>query len=161
MRRLLISGSLFVSGFCLILAPAAVAETSESTVSFNTSAQTPAAQQPAGGSAFTYPMMFSGGALDGCKGNVAETLYGRDEGAWGVYRVETEVTCDDGGFSYISSGAWDENGFKGGGPITDGSGTGRFEGIAGPIAQLDGTVKPAADNTMDIEFRMLIDAPSR
>ena len=160
MRRLRITGFLFVSGFCLIVAPAGVAETSETTVSFNSSVQTEAAQQPSGGYAVTYPMMFSGGALDGCKGNVAETLYGRDEGAWGVYEVATEVTCDDGGFRYKSSGAWDENGFKGGGVVIDGSGTGRFEGIAGPIVQLDGTVKPAADDTMDIGFRMLIDAPS-
>ena len=35
------------------------------------------------------------------------------------------VNCAGGGFSYISSGTWDGNGFHAAGLIKDGSGTGK------------------------------------
>ena len=72
----------------------------------------------------TYPVSFTGGGLDGCMAEIAETLYPRDEGSWGIYEVAGDVTCGEGGFAFSSTGAWDGKGFHGVGKVTEGSGSG-------------------------------------
>jgi hypothetical protein len=139
-----------------LLAGPSFAETLRSETTFNTGAQKPAAQQPADGVAVTYPVAYSGGDLDGCTAEVAENLYPRDEGSWGIYEVAADVTCADGGFAFTSSGSWDSKGFHGAGRVTEGSGTGSYEGLAGRIAQSGGFV-PAANDTSDISYEILID----
>jgi hypothetical protein len=68
------------------------------------------------------------------------------------------VTCDRGGFSYTSSGAWDGNGVHAAGAIEDGSGSGEFAGISGRVAQLGGGGAAAAGGTMDISYDLVVDA---
>jgi Protein of unknown function (DUF3224) len=132
------------------------AETLRSNTVFNTGSQAMAAEQPSDGLAVRYPVAYSG-ALDGCTAEIAETLYPREEGAWGIYEVAGNVTCGDGGFAFSSTGSWDGKGFHGAGRVTEGSGTGRFAGLSGRIAQ-SGGAKPAPDGTDDISYEMLIDA---
>jgi hypothetical protein len=140
----------------IITAGPVAAETLRSETAFNTSVQQQAAQQPAGGMAVTYPITYSGGALDGCTAEVAESLFPYDEGSWGIYEVAADVTCGDGGFAFTSSGSWDAKGFHGAGRVTEGSGTGSYEGLAGRIAQ-SGGLTPAADGTADIAYEIMID----
>lgn len=143
----------------LLLASAspAFAETMRSNVAFNNGIGQPTAEQPAGGKEVTYRITLSGGELDGCTVDVTEALHGRDEGAWGIFDIAGMVTCSDGGFAYTSSGAWDGNGFHAAGRIDDGSGTGRFEGIEGRIAQINGSGKAADDGTHDIAYELVVD----
>ena len=115
-----------------------------------------AAEQPADGIAVTYPATYTG-ALDGCTAEVAENLYPRDEGSWGIYEVAADVTCGDGGFAFTSTGSWDAKGFHGAGRVTDGSGTGSYADLAGRVAQ-SGAVAPGENETMDISYELLIDA---
>jgi hypothetical protein len=140
----------------LIIAGPTGAETLRSTTTFNTGDQKQTQQQPADGVAVTYPITYSGGALDGCTAEVAETLYPRDEGNWGIYELAADVTCADGGFAFTSAGSWDAKGFHGAGKVTEGSGTGSFEGLAGRLAQSGGSTS-AADNTSDISYEIMID----
>jgi len=142
----------------VVVAGPAVAETLRSETVFNTAVQKPAEQQPAGGMAVTYPITYSGGALDGCTAEVAESLFPYDDGAWGIYEVAADVTCGDGGFAFTSTGSWDAKGFHGGGSVTEGSGTGSYEGLAGRLAQ-SGGLTPAADGTADIAYEIMIDRP--
>lgn len=140
----------------IVVAAPVGAETLRSETTFNTGAQTPAAEQPADGVAVTYPVAYSGGDLDGCTADVAETLYPRDEGSWGIYEVAAEVTCADGGFAFTSSGSWDAKGFHGAGGVTEGSGTGSYEGMSGRVAQ-SGAGTDAANGTMDLSYDIRID----
>jgi hypothetical protein len=142
----------------VVVAGPAVAETLRSETVFNTAVQKPGEQQPEGGMAVTYPITYSGGALDGCTAEVAESLFPYDDGAWGIYEVAADVTCGDGGFAFTSTGSWDAKGFHGVGSVNEGSGTGSYEGLAGRIAQ-SGGLTPAADGTADIAYEIMIDRP--
>jgi hypothetical protein len=88
---------------------------------------------------------------------VVEQLYGREDGAWGIFVIAGDVSCDRGGFSYTSAGAWDGNGFHAAGDIVDGSGSGEFEGISGRVAQLGGGGSDAGDGTFNIAYDLVLD----
>jgi hypothetical protein len=141
----------------MIAAPPATAETLKSGVAFNNSIGEKTANQPAGGVEVAYQVTLKGGDLDGCTVDVVEALYGRDDGAWGIFDIAGDVTCDRGGFSYTSSGAWDGNGFHAAGEIEDGSGSGEFEGVTGRVAQLGGGAADAGNGTFDISYDLVFD----
>ena len=88
----------------LIAATPAVADTLKSGVAFNNSIGKKTASQPANGVEVAYPITLKGGDLDGCAVDVVEQLYGREDGAWGIFDIAGDVKCDRGGFSYTSSG---------------------------------------------------------
>jgi hypothetical protein len=137
-------------------APAA-ADTLKSGVAFNNGIGEKTANQPADGVEVAYQITLAGGDLDGCTVDIVESLYGRDEGAWGIFDIAGDVSCDRGGFSYTSSGAWDGNGFHAAGAIMDGSGSGDFENISGRVAQLDGGGADAGDGTANISYDLVFD----
>jgi hypothetical protein len=141
----------------MITATAGSAATLKSAVAFNTGIGEKTASQPAGGVEVAYQVTLQGGDLDGCTVDVVEQLHGRDDGAWGIFDIAGDVTCDRGGFSYTSSGAWDGNGFHAAGDIVDGSGSGEFEGISGRVAQLGGGGSDAGDGTFNIAYDLVLD----
>ena len=141
----------------MIAAAPAYADTLKSGVAFNTGIGEKTADQPMNGVEVAYQITLQGGDLDGCTVDVVESLYGRDEGAWGIFDIAGDVTCDRGGFSYTSSGAWDGNGFHAAGEIEEGSGSGEFEGISGRVAQLGGAGAAAGDGTTDISYDLVFD----
>ena len=141
----------------MTMAASAQADALKTSVAFNTGIGEPTANQPAGGMEVAYEIVLSGGDLDGCSVAVVESLYGRDEGAWGIFDIAGDVACADGGFSYTSSGAWDGNGFHAAGEIVEGSGHGAFEGIKGRVAQLNGGGSDAGDGTFDIAYDLVVD----
>jgi hypothetical protein len=141
----------------MMAATPASAETLKSGVAFNNGIGEKTANQPADGMEVSYQITLKGGDLDGCTVDIVEQLRPREEGAWGLFDIEGDVTCDDGGFSYTSSGAWDGNGFHAAGDIVDGSGTGRFENASGRVAQLNGGAAGAANGTADISYDLVID----
>jgi hypothetical protein len=141
----------------LIAAAPAYADTLKSGVAFNTGIGEKAASQPENGVNVGYLITLQSGDLDGCTVDVAEQLYGRDKGAWGIFDIAGDVKCDRGGFAYTSSGAWDGNGFHAAGTIVDGSGSGEIEGISGRVAQLGGAGADAGDGTFDISYDLVFD----
>lgn len=141
----------------VIAAAPASGDTLRSAVSFNTGIGEKTPDQPADGVQVSYQITLKGGDLDGCTVDVTESLYGRDDGAWGIFDIAGDVACDRGGFAYTSSGAWDGNGFHAAGNIEDGSGSGDFEGISGRVAQLDGGAADAGDGTFDISYDLVFD----
>jgi len=141
----------------MIAAGPAYADTLKSGVGFNTGIGEKTANQPTNGVEVAYQITLKGGDLDGCTVDVVESLYGRDDGAWGIFDIAGDVSCDRGGFSYTSSGAWDGNGFHAAGEIEQGSGSGEFEGISGRVAQLGGGGAAAGDGTMDISYDLVFD----
>ena len=105
-----------------------------------------------------YPVILSGGELDGCRAQIAESVFPRDNGSWGVFQVEADVVCERGAFRFTSSGSWDGNGFHGAGRVYEGSGAGDFEDINGRVAQIGGKLVPAAtDGTFDVGYELLVD----
>jgi hypothetical protein len=142
----------------MITATPAAADTLKSAVAFNNGIGEKTANQPADGVEVAYQITLKGGDLDGCTVDVVESLYGRDEGAWGIFDIAGDVECERGGFSYISSGAWDGNGFHAAGEIEDGSGSGDFEGVSGRVAQLNGSGADAGNGTFDISYALVFDA---
>jgi len=144
----------------MIAAPA-FADTLKSGVAFNTGIGKETPDQPADGVSVAYQITLEGGDLDGCTVDIVESLYGRDEGAWGIFDIAGDVKCGDGGFAYTSSGAWDGNGFHAAGHIEDGSGGGEFEDISGRVAQLKGGAADAGDGTFDISYDLVFDTPGR
>jgi hypothetical protein len=141
----------------MIAAAPACADTLKSGVAFNNGIGEKTADQPANGVEVAYQVTLKGGDLDGCTVDIVEQLYGRDEGAWGIFDIAGDVKCDRGGFSYSSSGAWDGNGFHAAGEIEDGSGSGEFEGISGRVAQLGGGAADGGDGTFDISYDLVLD----
>lgn len=140
------------------VATAGQADTLRSTLSFNNAIQEPAPEQPADGVAVMYPVTLSGGDLDGCTADIEESLFPRDEGAWGIFEIAVEVGCGDGSFAFTSSGAWDSAGFHGAGHVVEGSGSGRFEDISGRIAQIGGALAPGSESgTLDVRYELLVD----
>jgi hypothetical protein len=154
-QRMLVSTAAVAA---MIAVTPALADTLKSSVAFNNSIGEKTANQPADGVEVAYQITLKGGDLDGCTVDVVESLYGRDEGAWGIFDIAGDVSCDRGGFSYTSSGAWDGNGFHAAGAIEDGSGSGEFEGISGRVAQLNGGGADAGDGTFDISYDLVFDA---
>jgi hypothetical protein len=136
----------------MIAAAPAYADAMKSGVAFNNSIGKKTAHQVA------YQITLKGGELDGCTVDIVESLYGREEGAWGIFDIAGDVKCDRGGFSYTSSGAWDGNGFHAAGAIVDGSGSGDFEGISGRVAQLGGGAADAGDGTFNISYDLVFEA---
>jgi len=149
---------LYTTAIAALLAATPVsADTLKSGVAFNNGIGKKTADQPANGVEVTYQITLQGGDLDGCTVDVVESLYGRDDGAWGIFDIAGDVTCDRGGFSYASSGAWDGKGFHAAGTIEDGSGSGDFEGISGRVAQLGGGGADAGNGTFDISYDLVFD----
>jgi hypothetical protein len=145
-------------GAALILGTPASADTMRSKVGFNTSIGQKTDDQPANGTQVSYQITLQGGDLDGCTVDVVESLYGREEGAWGIFDIAGDVKCGDrGGFSYTSSGSWDGNGFHAAGTIEEGSGTGEFQGVSGRVAQLGGGAKDTGSGTADISYEIVFD----
>ena len=140
----------------MIITPAS-ADALRSNVAFNTGIGEKTADQPSNGNTVAYQITLEGGDLDGCTVDVVESLYGRDDGNWGIFDIAGDAICANGGFSYTSSGAWDGNGFHASGAINEGSGSGDFEGIAGRIAQLGGAGSDAGDGTFDISYELVVD----
>jgi hypothetical protein len=141
----------------LIAAAPASADTLKSGVAFNNGIGEKTANQPTNGVEVAYQITLQGGDLDGCTVDIVEQLYGREDGAWGIFDIAGDVKCDRGGFSYTSSGAWDGNGFHAAGDIEDGSGSGEFEGISGRVAQLGGSGADAGNGTFDISYDLVFD----
>jgi hypothetical protein len=156
-RRLVISGAAIA---VLMAAAPASAGTLRSAVAFNNGIGEKTASQPADGVEVAYQITLKGGDLDGCTVDVVEQLRGRDEGAWGLFDIAGDVTCDDGAFAYTSSGAWDGKGFHAAGSIVEGSGSGRFEGVSGRVAQLNGGGADAGDGTFNISYDLVFDTPT-
>lgn len=152
---------LFLASLASSLVPGgAMAETPRSRVVFNTASMQPTGETPDGGAMLTYPVRYAGGALDGCAAQIAETLFDHLETeGWGIFRVAVTVDCGDGsGFRYASAGAIDGNGFHGSGVVEEGSGTGRFAGLAGRVAQVGGSLVPGAEaGTFDVSYDLLLD----
>lgn len=153
-------------GFVAVCAAAALAVAGISTaeakamrsaVAFNTGIAKKTANQPADGVEVAYQITLKGGELDGCKVDIVEQLRPRDEGKWGFFDIAGKAACANGGFSYLSAGSWDGNGFHAAGTITEG--TGSFSG-KGRIAQLGGGGKSAADGTTDISYELVVDTPN-
>lgn len=128
-----------------------------SNAAFNTSIGEKTANQPSNGVTVAYKITLKGGELDGCTVDIVESLYGRDEGAWGIFDIAGNVTCTGGGFAYTTSGAWDGKGFHASGVVKDGSGSGSFDGIAGRVAQLGGSAASADNGTLDISYELVVD----
>ena len=152
-----LSGLATVALISMIMTTSASAEALRSKVAFNTGIGEQTAEQPANGNTVAYQITLEGGDLDGCTVDIVESLYGRDEGAWGIFDIAGDANCANGGFSYTSSGAWDGNGFHASGAIADGSGSGDFEGIAGRIAQIGGGASAADNGTFDISYELVVD----
>ncbi len=141
-----------------LAAPPASAKTLRSNVAFNTGIGKKTASQPMNGVQVAYQITLKGGDLDGCKVDVIEDLHPRNEGAWGIFDIAGKVNCaDGGGFAYTSSGSWDGKGFHAAGTIVDGSGTGRFQGAKGRVAQLGGAGSSKGDGTNDIAYELVVD----
>jgi hypothetical protein len=153
-RRMFLSTVAFAA---IVAAAPAYADALKSRVAFNNGIGEKTANQPANGLEVAYQITLQGGDLDGCAVDVVEQLYGRDEGAWGIFDIAGDVKCDRGGFSYTSSGAWDGNGFHAAGEVEDGSGSGDFEGMSGRVAQLNGSGADAGNGTFDISYDLVFD----
>jgi hypothetical protein len=155
-QRLVISAAAIA---VMMAAVPASAETLRSNVAFNNGIGQKTAAQPADGLEVTYQITLQGGELDNCKVDIVEQLRPREEGAWGLFDIKGDLSCDDGGFGYASSGAWDGNGFHAAGNIVDGSGSGRFEDVSGRVAQLKGGGADAGDGTANISYELVFDTP--
>ena len=141
----------------LVVFTPALAGGLRSDVAFNTGMGEKTASQPSNGVEVSYQVKLKGGELDGCTVDIVEALYGRDEGKWGIFDIAGDVACSGGKFAYTTSGAWDGNGFHASGQIKDGSGSGKFEGIAGRVAQLGGAAADAGDGTLNISYELVVD----
>ena len=153
-RHLVLCGTAIA--FLMAAAPAS-AETLRSPVAFNNGIGKKTANQPADGVEVAYQITLEGGDLDGCTVDIVEQLRPREEGAWGLFDIKGDLSCDDGGFGYTSSGAWDGNGFHAAGDIVDGSGSGKFEDVSGRVAQLKGAGADAGDGTANISYELVFD----
>lgn len=156
-RHSFLTAALFGSVAAMIATTPASAEVLRSGVAFNNAIGEQTANQPADGMEVAYQITLEGGDLDGCTVEIVEVLLPRDEGAWGLFDIQGDVSCDDGGFSYTSSGAWDGNGFHAAGDIESGSGSGQFEGVSGRVAQLGGGAADAGDGSLDISYELVFD----
>jgi hypothetical protein len=157
------SKRLFVCGSAIALMMAAAptsADTLKSGVAFNNGIGQKTASQPVDGVKVTYQITLQGGDLDGCTVDVVEQLRPREEGAWGLFDIKGDLTCDAGGFAYTSSGAWDGNGFHAAGDIVEGSGSGQFQDLSGRVAQLKGGGADAGDGTANISYDLVFDTPA-
>ena len=141
----------------MIAATPAAGDSLKSDVAFNNGIGKKTATQPADGVEVAYQITLQGGDLDGCTVDIVESLYGRDDGTWGIFDIAGDVKCNRGAFAYTSSGAWDGNGFHAAGDIEDGSGSGDFEGIKGRVAQLGGGAADAGNGTFDISYDLVFD----
>lgn len=139
-----------------MLAGPVAADTARSQVAFNNGIGKKTDSQPAGGLEVAYQVAPKGGQLDGCTIDIVEQLFPRDEGAWGIFVINGDVTCANGTLAYESAGSWDGNGFHAAGKIKGGSGS--FDGVKGRVAQLGGGAKPAGDGTADIAYELVLDA---
>jgi hypothetical protein len=153
-RRLVISGAAIA---VLMAAAPASAGTLRSAVAFNNGIGEKTASQPADGVEVAYQITLKGGDLDGCTVDIVEQMWPREEGAWGLFDIAGDLTCDDGSFAYTSSGAWDGNGFHAAGGIVEGSGSGRFEDVSGRVAHLNCSGAAAGDGTANISYDLVFD----
>lgn len=127
-------------------------------VAFNNSVAKMTANQPAEGVEITYQIMPKGAGFDGCTVDITERLFPRDGGTWGTFYITGRVACSGGdGFTYNTAGAFDGKGFHAAGTIVDGSGSGRFNGVQGQVAQLGGSITPAANGTLDVAYELVVD----
>lgn len=142
-----------VAAVTLMTITLASADALRSSVTFNNSIGEKTTDQPANGVQVAYQVTLQGGDLDGCTVDIIESLYVRDEGAWGIFDIAGNVNCTSGRFDYNSSGAWDGNGFHAAGDISEGSGSGDFEGISGRVVQLGGAVAASGD----VSYELVVD----
>ena len=134
------------------------AEVLRGKVAFNDGIVKKTANQPTGGIELTFQFTLKGGELDGCTVDATERKFPREGGAWGTFYIAGKVACPGGdGFAYNTAGAWDGKGYHAGGAIIDGSGTGRFKGAQGPVAQIGGSANPAANGTADVAYELVVD----
>lgn len=148
------------AGLVVMLAATApsMAETLRSKVVFNTSIQKPAATQPADGHTVTWDVKLSGGELDGCTASLVDTLFPRDNGSWGIFELEGNVSCDKGAFKFNTTGAWDRNGFHGAGVISKDGRSGEFSQAEGRVAQIGVSFVPAATaGTFDVSYDLVVE----
>ncbi len=157
LRHFLLTAALFGSAAAVMATTPALADVLRSSVEFNNAIGEETENQPADGMEVAYQVTLEGGDLDGCTVDIVEVLLPRDEGAWGLFDIQGDVSCDEGGFSYTSSGAWDGNGFHAAGDIESGSGSGEFEGISGRVAQLGGSAADAGDGGFIISYDLVFD----
>lgn len=141
----------------LVIAGPVTADALRSDVAFNNSIGEKTSDQPANGAQVAYQITLKSGDLDGCTVDIVETLYGRDEGAWGYFDIVGDLSCADGKFSYTTSGAWDGNGFHAAGEIKSGSGSGDFSSAVGRVVQLGGGLTAANDGTYDVHYELVVD----
>jgi hypothetical protein len=147
-----------VSGLAMMLAAAmpTAAETMRSKVAFNTGIQKQAPTQPAGGIAKTWDVTLSDGELDGCTASIV------DNGSWGTFELEATVTCAKGAFKLNTSGAWDQNGFHGGGAVSEDGRTGDFAQLEGRVAQIGARLVPGKEaGTLDVTYDLVIDRETK
>lgn len=146
----------------LVLSGVVTADALHSDVAFNNGIGEKTPDQPENGVKVAYLITLKGGELDGCTVDIIESLYGRDEGAWGIFDIAGDLSCENGKFSYTTSGAWDANGFHAAGHIDGGSGSGDFSGIAGRVVQIGGGASAASanDGTLDVRYELIIDRNS-
>ena len=129
-----------------------------SKVAFNTGIQKQAPTQPADGFAKTWDVTLSGGELDGCTASIVDNLFPRDNGSWGTFEFEATVTCAKGAFKLNTTGAWDQNGFHGGGAISKDGRSGDFSQIEGRVAQIGARLVPGKEaGTFDVTYDLVID----
>jgi hypothetical protein len=142
----------------LVVTAPAFAETMRSKVSFNTGIQKPAPTQPADGMAKTWDVTLSGGELDGCTASIVDNLFPRDNGSWGTFEFAATVNCAKGGFKLNTSGAWDQNGFHGGGSVSKDGRSGDYAQLEGRVAQIGVSFVPAKEaGTFDVSYDLVID----
>ena len=133
----------------------AYADVLRSEVAFNNGIAEKTSDQPEDGVRVSYQITLNGGDLDGCRVDIVEALFPRDSGAWGIFDIKGNVTCDSGGLSYTSSGSWDSNGFHASGDIQDGSGD--YKGASGRVVQLGGNVADGGNGTLDVAYSLVFD----
>ncbi len=99
-----------------------------------------------------YQIQLEGGDLDGCTLDIVESLFGRDEGAWGIFDIEGQVSCSTATSLIPRLVLGMATGFTHQGDITGGSGD--YED-ASDAPQLGGFAKPADDGTLDIGYEFV------
>lgn len=148
-----------VTAATCFVAGSVAADTMRVEVAFNNGIAQKTDNQPEGGVEVSYQIPLKGGDLDGCIADIVEALHPREEGAWGIFDIVGKVTCEDGGFSYNSSGAWDGAGFHASGAFDNGSG--KFENTQGRVAQLGGSVADAGDGTLNVAYSLVLDSANK
>ena len=65
----------------------------KSSAAFNTGIGQKTSSQPKDGVQVSYQVTLKGGDLDGCTVDVVESLFGREDGAWGIFDIAGDLEC--------------------------------------------------------------------